>query len=262
MRQVLWLGEYEEGGNVLFRVGRDGDELVAEWPYVATLRANVVTKTSKFEPVPDADPQLVDKVFRSLARALLRHLEQKLTLHGSGVTSGGKAVGIVGLSGAGKSTLAAALARQPGVGFSADDTLALEFGDAAAVGITLVPTERESWLLPDACTALGEDATAEKRPVAPPHVGEPAPLVAIVVPAFAGQEVSLVRLRGVDILESLVPSVVRFVIDDPLVQLREIEQLERLSAIVPVYRLTRPRRLADLPASVAKVLSLLQDQPS
>jgi hypothetical protein len=261
MSDVTWLGEYQEDGVVFFRVGRRGDELIAEWPNVAVLRANPRLRMSAFEADASADPVLVDKVHRSMAQALLRHLDHKLTLHGSAVARGGKAVAMVGRSGAGKSTLAAALAREEGVAFAADDTLALDL-DAQEVQVS--PTERTSWLLPDACTALGVEAAPEKRAVDPPRFAEMSRLAAIVVPIFATSDtepVALRRLRGLDILSALVPAVIRFVIDDASVQLREMEQLERLVARVPILALVRPRRLDALGETVKTVLTLLEETP-
>lgn len=256
MNAITWLGQYEEDGEVAFRLGRAGDELIAEWPTIATLRANVTTGAHRFDAVASADPVLVEKVRASLARALLRHLEHKLTLHGSAFTEAGRALAVVGQSGAGKSTLSAAVARAPGVGFAADDTIALELDDAR---VRVMPTETVSWLLPDAQRAVGEIVGEGKHPVPPPRVAEPAELVAIVVPRFRADArgVTVERLRGTEILSALVPCVVRFVIDDPRVQLRELEQLTRLVERVPVYALDRPRDLGRLDESVRVVRTIL-----
>lgn len=259
---LTWLGEYQEDGVVYFRLGREGDELVAEWPNIATLRANPKRGTSRFDADPSADPVLVEKVHRSLAQALLRHLEHKLTLHGSAVTDpkSGRAVAIVGSSGAGKSTLAAALAREEGLAFAADDTLAIEMPEGVIVP-TLLPTERESWLLADVCEHFGVPPGDDKQAVAPPRLASAARLVAVVLPAFGeGEEIRLSRMRGQSLLSALVPAVVRFVIDDPRVQLREIEQLSRLTDMVPVISLTRPRDLSRLGETLRVVRALL-DEP-
>ena len=258
MADVTWLGEYREDGVVYFRLGRQGEELVAEWPSIATLRADPVARTSHFEPADDADPELVDKVHRSLARALLRQLDGKLTLHGSGVCIGANAVAIVGESGSGKSTLAAALARLDDVSFMADDTLAVEMSDAF---VSLEPTEVQSWLLPDACTALGVEAGDDKRAVAPARLAGPSRLVGIVVPRFVeAGAVTLSRLKGVDMISALVPCVVRFIIDEPRVHLREMEQLGQLTNNVPMYSLARPRDLASLPETVRVVRALFDQE--
>lgn len=268
----MWLGEYEEDGVVYFRLGRSrsGDELVAEWPHIATLVANPTAKTSRFDAAPGADRELVDKVHRSLAQALLRHLDGKLTLHGSAVVMGDRAVAIVGGSGSGKSTLAAALSRIPNARFAADDTVALEFvrgGSGAAEGseaIDLVPTETRSWLLPDSCRALGAPVAEDKHAVEPPALASRAArLQAIVLPTFGDQqEPTLARIQGTASLATLVPSVVRFVIDEPSVHLRELDQLTRLVAAVPIYALIRPRDLARHSESTALVASVLTGEPN
>ncbi len=259
-RTVTWLGQYCEDGVVYFRLGRDGEELVAEWPSIATLRANPLSRTSHFEAAPDADPELVDKVHRSLARALLRQLEQKLTLHGSAVCVGDRSIAIVGSSGSGKSTLAAALAQLEGVAFVADDTLAVEMSDQEA-SVSLLPTEVQSWLLPDACTALGIEAADDKRAVAPLRLAGPSRLTAILVPEFREDSaVVLTRARGVAMLSALVPAVVRFIIDEPRVHLREMEQLTKLTNAVPMYVLARPRELASLFETVRVVRELFNQE--
>ena len=256
MTSTLWLSEYAENGELRFRIGREGDRLIADWPGVGTLRADPQRGTSSFEAAAGAEPEIVAKVETSLARALLRHLEAKLTLHGAAAQIGDVAVAMVGRSGDGKSTFAAALARRPRAAFLADDTLAIEF---QACGVFVKATEQVSWLVPDARAAFNLPPGEYKSAASPPRVAEGAPLRLLVVPAFGDvQRPTLERIRGVAVLAGLVPAVVRFVIDDPAVQMREIEQLERLASAVPIYSLVRPRALERLDESIDLTLDLLE----
>ncbi|WP_394827024.1 hypothetical protein [Pendulispora albinea] len=260
---VHWTGEFREEGELYFRVGRDGARFVAEWLGVCTLHADADGTGSELVPAPGADPMLVDKVHRGLARALVRHLEGKLTLHASASSFGEVAIACTGASQAGKSTLAAKLVAGHGGELVADDTLAVDLRDGAVI---VHPTERLSWLLPDACRALGsiredgldergssdEDDGGLKYPVEPKRiaVGETR-LAALVVLVFddALSVPRLTRLRGLDAVKQLVASVVRFVLDEPERNRREMEQLARLSEAVPIYELARPRALEKLDAT-------------
>jgi hypothetical protein len=75
-------------------------------------------------------------------------------------------------------------------------------------------------------------------------------------PARGGAN-ALSRMRGAEMLAHLVPSVIRFVIDEPRVHLREMDLLATLAERVPIHRLSRPRDLAHLPEAVRAVRALL-----
>jgi len=64
-----------------------------------------------------------------------------------------------------------------------------------------------------------------------------------------GDSPSLRRLRGHDLLATILPCIPRMLVDDPLLQARELAQLRTLSDIVPVYALSRPRQLSGLRAA-------------
>ncbi len=255
---VVWTGEVHEDGELCFRLGREGDKFIAEWPGICTLRARADGAWSELLPAPGADRELVDKLHGGLAKALLRHLSGELTLHASAAVIDGVAVACAGESEAGKSTTAAALVAHHGGELLADDTLALVIREGY-VGVQ--PTERVSWLLRDARAAFGlpSDETWSKVPIAPKRAarGE-ARLGALVLLAWddelPGPRVR--RLRGHEAVASLVPSVVRFVVDEPARNRREMEQLADLTQTVPVYELVRPHRMELLSATSDELRAL------
>ncbi len=243
---VQWVGEYRSEGELCFRLGREGARLIAEWPGCCTLRSDPGGLESELTASAGADPVLVAKIHDGLAPALLRHLQGKLTLHASAVSVEGVAVACFGESEAGKSTAIAHLARRSGAAFLADDTTAVEFTER---GVEVERTERVSWLLPDARAALGLAADDRRKIAVDPLVtGVRATLIAIVKLVFDDtlSEPRIRRMHGHEALASLLPSVVRFVIDEPGAQLHEFEQLGELTRAVPIFELARPKNLAAL----------------
>ncbi|CAN5861458.1 hypothetical protein BH11MYX4_BH11MYX4_42330 [soil metagenome] len=267
MSAVRWLAEHVEDGRVAFRIGRAGDELVAEWVGLARVTASRDGKTHRFEPEPGLEPAEIEKVRLGSANLLLRHLQGKLALHGAAVEVRERALVLLGRSGQGKSTLAASLCARAGATLFSDDAVAIDAGPTPGTYV-LSPVERNHWLDAPARQALleaqGSRADAgdddSKRPVAAPRVGaESAPLVAIVDLAFGDDETPrLIAVgRGIDAIAALVPQAVRFVVDEPELQRRELEALAELVDGVPVYRLVRPRRLEQLERAHPLLLDLL-----
>lgn len=255
---VRWLAHYaEEPDEPLFRIGRAGDEVVAEWVGLATLRARRDGSAVRFEPAPDADLRELAKVRRGGAALLVRHLRGELAMHGAAVAFGDHAVALLGRSGQGKSTLAAALCARGGCLLS-DDALHV---DHAGDGWVLAPVEPDHWLDPPARAALGLDGEGPeggKLPVAAPRrASMPARLVAFVDLAFGGQEVGLRRLEGLDAAAALVPQIVRFVLDEPEAQRAELEMLLKLVGQVTVYRMDRPRGMGYLRETSERIAALL-----
>ncbi|WP_394848337.1 ATP-binding protein [Pendulispora brunnea] len=258
--EVRWTSEIHTDGELRFRLGREGDRLIAEWPGICTLRAERDGSSSELLPAPDADPELIDKLHSGLARALLRHVSGELTLHASAAAIGGRAIACVGESHAGKSTAVAELVVNHGAELVSDDTLAIVLGDH---GAGVIPTEPVSWLLPESRRALGFDAdeTFGKVPIAPIRAAQgQVPLGALVMLVFDDDidTPTLRRLRGHDALEGLVPSVVRFILDEPELHRRELEQLTRLVSCVPVYELARPYRIEQLAAASEALRALAE----
>jgi hypothetical protein len=245
---VTWITEARGRGEGAFRIGRAGDDLIAEFVGIGVLRASRSGARSVFEPAAGADPVDVAKLRAGIVPALLRHLEQKLTLHGAATAFDGIAIACIGESGAGKSTIAARLCDAGGALVS-DDTTAIELTDE---GIAVVPTEVVHWLIPDAEGTL-------KEPVAPrARAFGPVPIRALCRLRFDDGETTAVarRLRGVSAAQAIVPAVIRFVLDELAPRVAEFDQIARLLSAVPVYDVARPRTPASLGETVSRVLDL------
>ena len=87
---VRWLATYQDGGHIIFRIGRSDDELVAEWCDVARLTASRDGSRSKLEVFPGAGARDVRKIEQGSARLLLRHAAGELAFHGSAVEVDGE----------------------------------------------------------------------------------------------------------------------------------------------------------------------------
>lgn len=240
-----------------FRLGRTGDELVAEWVGLATLRAHRTKGSSELTFVDGVDARWRKKLDRGLAHGMLRQLRGNLTLHASAVSNRERAVLMVGPSGAGKSTLAAALARAHRFDVVADDASPIVFEESAAF---VEPSDSELWLWSEARDAIGvESSGTGKQPIAAASAADHAMRIAtIVVLRFGDDRKPTLRpLRGHDALSPLLAATVRFVVDERDVQLREIADLERLVSAAPICELVRPRDFSCLGESTELVASLL-----
>lgn len=257
MSEIRWLAEHVEGGVLAFRIGRRGDELVAEWVGMTTLHANRDGSGVRWVDAPGAPAPELDKIRRGSGRLLLRQLAGELAMHGAAVARAGAAVLLLGRSGQGKSTLAAALCAA-GASLYADDAACLE---RAGDEVRVLAGETNHWIDAPARRALGLPVEwEEKMPAPASRVGAGAArLVAFVDLVFddAATRVELVRREGLAAVSALVPQVARFVLDEPEVQRRELESLAGVVARVPVHALVRPRGHAHLGAAVAAVLDLL-----
>lgn len=266
MGAVRWLAEYAEDGEVAFRIGRDGDELVAEWIGLARMTASRDGSAHRFVPVQGIEQAEIDKVRRGGANLLLRHLQGKLAIHGAAVALGGRAIILLGRSGQGKSTLAASLCAHAGTTLFSDDAVALDPGPSAGTYVVSA-VESNHWLDAPARRALLADASNldadGKIPVRAPRVGSgSAALVAIVELVFHDDERPRLTAvaSGMEAMGALVPQAVRFVLDEPDLQRRELEALADLIEHVPVYRLERPKRLDMLGVAHPLLLDLLGNE--
>ena len=255
---VRWLAEYVEDENVAFRIGRVGDRLVAEWMGLARLVARRDGSESELVVAPGADPDDVEKIRRGGARLLLRHLEGKLAIHGAVVAKGDRAVLLLGRSGQGKSTLAAKACLRAGMVLLADDAVVVEREDASWI---VLPSEKNHWLDDASRRALGlAPVTEGKAPTPAPRTSEKgARLAAILELAWAETDAPRISAMpgAVASMAALVPQVVRFVLDEPEMQRRELEVLADLVATVPVLRLDRAKRFDALDRTVDLVEGVL-----
>jgi hypothetical protein len=259
--QVVWLSELITNQQVVFRIGRTGDRLIAEWPGLATLRTDRATGWSQLEVAPGVDFKWHAKLERGLASAMLRQVRGELTLHASALAWSDRAVLLLGQSGAGKSTLAAVLASRPEMRLLADDTSPISFeGDHAFVSTG----DPELWLLEDARVALGvQDRGPGKRPLAfSPQPMDQVKIRAIVALSYGDvAQPILSPLRGHGALSRLLEGTVRFVIDEPAMQLREISQLEKLARATSIYELIRPCALNRIAESADVIADLFRKVP-
>ncbi len=257
--QIVWLSALESDGRVDFRVGRRGCRLIAEWPGLAILRADRASAWSELTFAEGVDPKWCAKLERGLAAAMLRQIRGELTLHASALASESHAILLLGQSGAGKSTLAAVLASRPDVHLLADDTSPISFEEDHARVST---GDSELWLLEDARASIFSTENGPgKRPV--PFPSQPKKRLKILaIVALSYSEVSaprLAALRGHAALARLLEGTVRFVIDEPRVQLREMSLLEELVRTTPILELTRPRDLARISESADVIAALLRE---
>ncbi len=255
---VRWLAEAKDEYGTAVRVGRDGDELVAEWIGLARLVVGRDGQGARFTAEPDAAPADIAKIERGAVPLFVRHLEGKLGLHGSAVAYDGRAALFLGASGQGKSTLAAAMCSHAAAALVADDAVAI---DHAGDRWLAVPLEREHWLDAPARGALGllADVAAKTPSLAVARAEAPVDIALVAVLAFADVDrPRLVPLGAMEAIASLIPLVVRFVVDEPDVQRRELDLLADFVARVPTVRLERPRGFPHLAATAIAVADVLR----
>jgi hypothetical protein len=239
---ITWLASARAGEATVFRIGRDGAILIAEWVGLATLRVDRNGDNCTFTSVPGADERLLQKLETGTKRALLRHLRGELSLHAAAVAARGHAFALAGDSGAGKSTLAFAMSCSIEHEFSllSDDCLCVR-------DLRALPSERSGWLA---------DARGEKSPRTPTRVADrPEQLRAIVTLAY-GTELELRRLSGSEAAAVLASALIRFVLDEPEVHRADMDRLADFARRVSVFRLTRPRGLEHVAATIARLGAL------
>ena len=252
---MRWLAETELEGEVAARIGRDGDRFVAEWVGLGRLTVQRDGSDANLAIEEGVDPARVDKLRNGSVRALVRQLRGELSLHAGAIALDDEGLVFLGESGAGKSTFIAACCER-GATFFADDVIAI---DPPASAPVITRLETHHWLVRESVEALGlasdapdSDPADLKYPVEAERlaVGS-APLSAIVHLAFGGDAPRLERLGAADAAGVIIPQVVRFVIDEPEVQRRELDSIFELVQRVPIYRLVRPRDTRLLLSTVA-----------
>jgi hypothetical protein len=257
--ETRWLASRTEDGEIALRIGRRGPRLVAEWPTIGTLSALVDGSDAQFVPAPDADARDVEKVRVGAAHALVERLRGKLALHASAVAIGARTCLLVGRSEAGKSTMAAHLCAR-GASLVADDIAIVQLGDDRVV---VEPTEHHHWLSSDVCESMGircspdDEKTAVEAPRRP---SQPMDLSAIVVLEFADGAARIAPLTGLAVMNALVRSVVRFVVDDEAAIAHEARDLISIAGRVPFFVLERPRDLHRLEESADILRAILEER--
>jgi hypothetical protein len=235
-QQVYWT-VVEERDGVTFRWGFCGDDLVAEWSGIMSLRATRSGELKALQPAPGAPSDLVEKTRQGSATAFLRAQQRQHALHASAVAWEGKALVCVGASGLGKSTMAERMCRHPGVELLADDMAAIEL--APGGGAYVVPSESALW--------LAQQGSCVKKPVNPPrHAVLPTALRCIIALVLddAARSLELRDLRGGNAVSALLPSLVRFERTSAL----WARELDFLSQLVSQARIVQARRSHDIHA--------------
>jgi len=249
---LVWVAKTAREGRDYFRVGREGNSLVAEWPGVGTLTVDRAGTNPQFTAVGSADSAVVAKLRASAVPALLRHLRGGLALHASAVAFDGRAVAFLGDSGAGKSTLAFALSTVKAGQYAllSDDCLSVSEG-------LVLPGDQSSWIDGPAKVALGVSDDGPRSAVPALRVaGSPASLRWFVHLEF-GEQICVTRLQGSAVAGILTRAVIRFVVDEPEVLRADLERLANLAADTEVLRLVRPRGWEHLPATMSTLASVL-----
>jgi len=266
---IVWLSEQRVDGRIVARVGRKGDQLVAELGETGSLLVDSISGDACFQRNPNLAPASIDKLVVSKVDALTRNFRGKLTLHGAAVCVRQSAVVLVGASGAGKSTLTAALCAAADIALVADDTVSVEIPKEAGRPAEVLPTQDVAWLFPSALAALGLccDLTVgfgRSGKVAVPlrssrHVG--LPVLAVVNLVFDPNvtKPTLERLRGQAAFSVLAQQAIRLVIDKPDAQMHEFQQFRNLIGSCQVHRLTRRRDFNDLGYAVDVIGRLVAD---
>jgi hypothetical protein len=262
---MKWLSEQRVRGRVAARVGRRGDDLIAEFPNVGTVVAGPRGERFYVEAVVGSNPVLLEKLNQSLVAALVRHAQRKVTLHGAAVGIGSKAIALIGPSRAGKSTLAGTLCAGGECDLVSDDTVAVEINetDENNKAAEILPTQTKLWLLPDACQALGFDAPIleGKNGVAVPATSRSELCLMAIVGLRVDRDATeprLRRLRGHEAFSCLCSSTIRLVVDDPEAQRHEFDQLRGLVNSCLIMELRRPSDLGKLRLSADLVRPLLE----
>jgi hypothetical protein len=253
-----WLRQWPPSGPAVFRLGRAGDDLVAEWPGFGILRADVAGERSEFTP-GTSGPLHVHERLSEVVAALLRHLRGGITLHASSISYRDVALACLGETGAGKSTLAARLCASADVALLSDDTTALRL---EGPHIEVDPTEGHHWLRADMALAMGIDPDGRlKVPLAAKRHGlEPVCVGAIIALAFddAAPVPKLTRMHGAEAFSALSLATFRFALDVPHVLQLELDNLARIAREIPIYELRRCREPASMEASSPIVRRLLE----
>jgi hypothetical protein len=236
---IRWLSSVEEEGETLFRIGRDGDTYIAEWPELLTLRAAKETPPQVTEH-EGLSPVMKKKILSGAVKAYTRHLTGAMSVHAAVLARNGRAIALLGTSGAGKSTLAAYLTRALGAELVSDDVCHLE----EQSGRLIAPPAGEQHFLNEAsCVALGltHQGGAEKSALESPCSQQPYPLCAWVSLAFDTHALKLQPLHGYAALAAVLGSSARLTLDDPESTRRDLERAGRWATEVPVLRFVRPR---------------------
>ena len=241
---VIWTRSIEDEEGIAFRVGRSGDDLVADWPGLARLTCGPDGSTPRLRPCPGASPMALRKM-RGAVKALLCDLRGGLGIHASAVAIKSHAILLLGDAGAGKSTTAAQLCLHHGGLLLADDAAVLEERNDVA---EVQPSDKEHYLTAASRLALGINLGAAEtrgkaplRPRATARRGFPLSLVAVLRFDDARQSPHSRRLGGSAAIQELLGALLRFDTEDRAARTRELDLILRICSQAPILEVSRPR---------------------
>jgi hypothetical protein len=239
--------------------------IYAHWANLGTYAADNGS-CIRFRPAPLATPAMQRLPLLGVMMGLILHQRGTCTLHGSAVALPNGAAAFIGPKGAGKSTTAAAL-QEAGSPLLSDDVLAL-VRPAPDAPIGIEPAFPQIKLWPDAAQAVGQ--TPDMMDTIAPRLPKRAwrarncfathahPLRAVYVLSF-GDALACTSMDPREAFVAVLSETYapRFV-GRHGTGADHFHQLSEMVRHVPVYQLTRPRDLAQLPDLVA----LLTDAPT
>ncbi len=264
-----WSEEVVVDGAVAYRVAREGDEFLAEWPGILSMRMRCDEDAPRIATSRGVEPAFIEKVRRGFLAGLVFHLRGGLAIHASSIAINGGAIALVGDSRAGKSTTAAALALAATTTVLADDATLVEWQHDRPI---VRATESTSWLREDAARAFGLSPEGDKTAHrvgdeidALSSTGAHAPrafdLRALIILVFddeAPQAGCLRPLEGLLQIRALLPAIIRWDRQDPERGRAEVDALAKLSGSVRMFEWTRPRDLTLLPLQIEAMLPQLR----
>jgi hypothetical protein len=255
---TLWIHETRDRDRVTYRLGRQGQQLVAEWPAMGRIMCRTDGSGARLIPSEPATPMSL-AMLQSTATVFVGELCGGLALHASAVSLNGRGVLVLGESGSGKSTAAATLCTRHGGELLADDaTLLVERGET----LLIEPSEREHHLTEESLAALG-------RPGLPPSYGldkaaipadvaatAPVPLALVAALKFDDvcAEADLRTLRGVEAAARLLASLFRFNFPDGPARRNELDRVMSIHEQTPFIELRRPRSKPDVVPHILQAL--------
>lgn len=205
------------------------------------------------------DREFFRRLIQNELLGLLLYQRDHLVLHASAVSVDGDAAMFIGPRGSGKSTTAAAFDDE-GYAVLEDDVVAIQFDDDVP---TVVPGVPQLRLKSDAAGALGLEGTTtpseeswyEKRLLRTDEIPDPATLRGCYLLAD-GDRCTLEPVEGSNqILNLIAQTHARGLLSDTSRSLIHFEQCSRLTELVPVQRLKRPRDHDQLPSVVELVVN-------
>jgi hypothetical protein len=255
---IHWNHDFEEGGLVKCRFGRQGSRLVAEWPDLARLTCDQNGASVRLTPKPGASTRTLAKL-RGVVKVLLGDLRGGLGIHASAVAIGSRAVLLLGDANAGKSTGAAELCLRHGGRLLSDDVALLELSRGI---VRVVPSEDRHYLTPAAGRALGVRVALSRlgprgkaaiRPVRTATRGYPLALAGFLRFDDTLKAPVCSPLRGIDAARRVLSSLYRF---DLAAREGELDRVMRVYQQARFVEISRPR---SSPSVVALILRALED---